>query len=475
MADTREFPLPDLGEGLTEAEIVQWLVKEGDTVDLNQPFVEVETEKALVEIPSPFAGTVEKLHGDVGEKVQVGSPLITVRTGEGAPEATPRGADKAQQQKPAQESKRTEVLVGYGPEEGASKRRKDRKIGKRDLTEEVAAAPAEEEQVADARGSIPTEVEPAGGKALATPPVRKLARDLGVDIDGIQGSGPDGRVTREDVTAASQGASRKEPARAAAPEAAPREEAEVVQLPQRPRVAAVADEEERIPVRAIRRSIAEKMARSAFTIPHVTEWLEVDATEFMRLREQLKNAPEAEGLSISPLPLVVKALLAALRKFPMVNSSWQDGDNGAEIAVKHVYHVGIATDTERGLLVPVVKNADQLNIFELSGEIKRLTTVARDGKIGPSDLTGSTITVTSIGSFGMESGTPIINYPECAILAPGVIRKKPWVVDGEIVVRDIMTLGMSFDHRIIDGAEAGRFLRYLGDLIENPARLFGVL
>jgi 2-oxoisovalerate dehydrogenase E2 component (dihydrolipoyl transacylase) len=178
-------------------------------------------------------------------------------------------------------------------------------------------------------------------------------------------------------------------------------------------------------------------------------------------------------MKISPLPIIVKALLAALRKHPLVNSSWDDETN--EIVVRHVYHIGIATDTERGLLVPVVKDADQLNIFELSREIARLAASARDGKIGPSDLTGSTITITNVGSFGMESGTPIINYPEAAILAPGVIAKRPWVVDGQIAVRDVMTLALSFDHRVLDGAEAGRFLRYLGDLIEKPARLFGVL
>jgi pyruvate dehydrogenase E2 component (dihydrolipoamide acetyltransferase) len=472
---TREFKLPDLGEGLTEAEIVQWLVKEGDPVELNQPIAEVETEKALVEIPSPFAGTVEKLHGEVGQKVAVGAPLISVVTGDDAPETG---------------RKREPNLVGYGAEEGAGKRRKDRRIGRRNEGDAALKA-AEQEEAADEAVEEEPEPEPvapaapAGKKALATPPVRKLARDLGVDIDAVEGTGPDGRVTRDDVQAAADGSKEPAPAKPAAPAAKPapaarapepaaQEDADVVELAPR-RARAGEEAEERIAVRAIRRSIAEKMARSAFSIPHVTEWLQVDATEFMRLREQLKAAPEAEGVSISPLPLVVKALLASLRKFPMVNSSWHDGDDGAEIIVKHVYHVGIATDTERGLLVPVVKNADQLNIFELAGEIKRLVDSARGGKIGPADLTGSTITVTSIGSFGMQSGTPIINHPECAVLAPGVIRKLPWVVNDEIVARDVMTLAMSFDHRIIDGAEAGRFLRYLGDLIENPARLFGVL
>ena len=424
----RDFKLPDLGEGLTEAEIVQWLVKEGDTIELNQPIVEVETEKALVEIPSPFAGTVEKIFGEVGAKVAVGSTIITVETTDDAPKTG-----------------RKEVLVGYGPEEGGSKRRKNRKIGRRE-----DEAPDQPEQPA---------------RALATPPVRKLARDLGVDIDVVNGSGKEGRVTREDVLAAADSTT-KEPAA--------EEAAEVISIAPPAQIRAVPDQtEERIPVRAIRRSIAEKMVRSAFTIPHVAEWLQVDASELMKLRTDLQASPEAKEMKISPLPIIVKALLAALRKHPLVNSSWDDETN--EIVVRHVYHIGIATDTERGLLVPVVKNADHLNIFELSREITRLAASARDGKIGPSDLTGSTITITNVGSFGMESGTPIINHPEAAILAPGVIAKRPWVVEGQVVVRDVMTLALSFDHRVLDGAEAGRFLRYLGDLIEKPARLFGVL
>lgn len=432
MADEmREFKLPDLGEGLTDAEIVQWLVKVGDVIELNQPICEVETEKAIVEIPSPFAGTVEGVFGDVGERVNVGSTILKVRTGADAPQTG-----------------RKEVLVGYGPEEGAGKRRKSRKIGRRDANDAVVE-------------DTPVEEPAAVVKALATPPVRKLARDLGVEIDSIAGTGPSGRVTREDVVAAAEGPS--EPARPA-----------VSAVPSAPLRQVVFDqEEERIPVRSIRRSIAERMVRSAFTIPHVSEWLQIDATELMALREELRNAPEAEGGKISPLPIFVKALVAALRKHPLLNSSWDEETK--EIVVKRRYHIGIAAETERGLLVPVIRDADQLNVFELSAEIARLVEAARSGKATPQELGGSTITITSIGSFGMDAGTPIINFPEAAIIAPGLIAKRPWVVNGELAVRDVMTLSASFDHRIIDGAEAGRFLRYLGDLIEKPARLFGVL
>ncbi len=432
--EVREFKLPDLGEGLTEAEIVSWIVKEGEEVALNQPIVEVETEKAIVEIPSPFAGVVEKLHGEVGERVAVGAPLISIKTSADAP----------------QTGRRQEVLVGYGPEEGKGKRRR-KKIGRRDDgAEETAEEPA------------------APAKALATPVVRKLAKDLGIDIDKLTGSGSAGRVTREDVLAASPGGARAPVAAAPAKSAA----AAAPSAPVERRVAGV-EGEERIAVRSIRRSIAERMVRSYSEIPHVTEWVTVDATELMRIRGELSAAPEAEGGKVSPLPLCVRALVASLRKFPRVNSAWDP--DGPEIVVKQHIHVGIAADTDRGLLVPVVRFADQLNVFETSREIARLVGTARDGSIGPGDLTGSTITITNVGSFGMEGGTPIINYPEAAILCLGTITPRPWVVDGEIVPRQIMTMALTFDHRILDGAEAGRFLRYLADLIESPARLLGLL
>jgi 2-oxoisovalerate dehydrogenase E2 component (dihydrolipoyl transacylase) len=419
---TREFRLPDLGEGLTEAEIVNWLVAEGDDVALNQPLVEVETEKALVEIPSPFAGKVVTLHGQVGDEVKVGAALVTIETS--AEEAA------AEQEEPPKAGGRHEVLVGYGPEEEGTTRRRRRRIGRRAQAEEPAA--------------------PA--KPQATPPVRKLAREMNVDLDTVRGTGPDGRVTREDVVAA-----------AGTPSSAPLSAPAKAEEP----------EEERIPVRAIRRSIAEKMVRSATSIPHVAEWLTVDATELLHLRDELRAAPEAKEVKISPLAIVVKALTVALRRHPLINSSWDE--EAKEIVVRRSYHIGIATDTERGLLVPVVRNADRHTIFDIAREIGRLVAAARDGSIGPGELTGSTITITNVGSFGMEAGTPIINYPECAILAVGVISARPWVVEDRIEPRSVMTLSLSFDHRIVDGAEAGRFLRHLGDLIENPARLFGAL
>lgn len=427
--ESRVFKLPDLGEGLTEAELVQWLVKEGDTVELNQPLCEVETEKALVEIPSPFAGVVEQTHGEVGERINVGAPLITIRTSAEAPTTG-----------------RKEVLVGYGPEEEGASPKRRRRVGR---GKQAAAAPEEEAE------------QPR--KALATPPVRKLAKEMAVDIDAVAGTGKDGRVTRDDVLAAAE---QRQPADG-------REAVELAPAQRLVRREAEGPEEERIPVRGTRRSIAEKMTRSAFSIPHVAEWLDVDATEMMRLRRGLQEAPEAEGLKISPLPILVKALIAALRQYPWINASWDEATG--DILVKHRYHIGIATDTEHGLLVPVVRDADQRNVFELAAEIARLAQAARDRTAGVAELTGSTITITNVGSFGMASGTPIINHPEAAILAPGVIAKRPWVVGEQIAVREIMTLALSFDHRIVDGAYAGRFLRHLGDLIEKPARLLGLL
>ncbi|MGH2830184.1 MAG: dihydrolipoamide acetyltransferase family protein, partial [Actinomycetota bacterium] len=404
MAATKEFRLPDLGEGLTDAEIVNWLVKEGEEVALNQPLVEVETEKALVEIPSPFAGVVQKLHSEVGQRVDVGSPIVTFQV-EGAEEAAAAASGPA----------RREVLVGYGPEEEGAGRRRRRKIGKRDGdTEgepepEPAPAPA---VAAKAPAVAPAAVEGNGAKVLATPPVRKLAKDLGVEIVTVTGSGPGGRVTREDVMAAAQGGAQRGQA--------PPAPAASVAAPARPVVQPGVDQ--RIQVRSIRRSIAEKMVRSYTQIPHVTEWLQVDATELMRLRKDLTAAPEAQGIKISPLPVIVKALIAALRRHPLVNSSWDDATN--EIVVKGSYHVGIATDTDRGLLVPVIHAADQLNVFEITREIVRLAQAARDHTIAVNELTGSTITITNVGSFGMEAGTPIINHPEAAILCTGAIASR---------------------------------------------------
>ena len=436
----REFKLPDLGEGLTEGEVVRWLVAEGDAIALNQPIVEVETAKAVVEIPAPYAGTVVKLHAGEGDSLDVGAPLISVDTGQGSgglkaspPEdggaATTAAADPVvAAAEPTQELQAT--LVGPGERQQARRRRVAGHARSTNGPATAAPAPA-----------------PAQQRPRATPPVRRYARDRGVDLAALVGTGRDGRITREDVDGALGDA---QPAAAAA-------------RPPRDRT------EERIPVRGTRRQIAAAMTASAFSIPHVTEFLTVDATRLMELRERLRALPAADGLKLTPLAVVAKALCVAVRSYPLMNSSW-DEDAG-DIVVKGWVNLGIATDTPTGLLVPNIKDADTLGILDLSRELARLTALARERKAAPADLTGGTITITNVGGFGVETGTPIINKPECAILATGLIAPRPWVVDGQLAVRQLMTTSVSFDHRIVDGAYAAQFLAHLRDLLEDPALL----
>ena len=431
----REFKLPDLGEGLTEGEVVRWLVAAGDAITLNQPIVEVETAKAVVEIPAPYAGTVVKLHAGEGDSLDVGAPLISVDTGGGSGglEASPpenRGAA------PEAEQELQATLVGPGERQQVRRRR----IGG---------------HTRSANGPATTTPGPAAQRPRATPPVRRYAKDRGVDLAALVGTGRDGRITREDVDGALDGTGDGvQPAAAAVAPAArqPRDRGE-----------------ERIPVRGTRRQIAAAMTASAFSIPHVTEFLTVDATRLMELRQRLRALPAADGLKLTPLAVVARALCAAVRSYPLMNSSWDEA--AGDIVVKGRVNLGIATDTPTGLLVPNIKDADTLGILDLSRELTRLTELARERKAAPADLTGGTITITNVGGFGVETGTPIINKPECAILATGLIAPRPWVVDGQLAVRQLMTTSVSFDHRIVDGAYAAQFLAHLRDLLEDPALL----
>lgn len=401
----REFLLPDLGEGLEDAEVVTWHVAEGDRVELNQTLVEVNTAKALVEIPAPWEGVVEKLHAAEGAVVKVGQPLVAIRI-----------EDEASEEGPAK-PKRQALLVGYGVEED----------------EAPAAAP-----VASASTAGTAERE---GSVRASPPVRRLAKELGVDLSAVDGTGAEGRVTREDVMNAA--ASRKPTPAEAVPEGA-----------------------RSIPVKGTRRLIAEKMARAAREVPQVTTFLTVDATALQAFREELSTGSERR---ITPLPIVVRALVEVCKEHPKLNSSFHE--EGRVILLYDRCHVGIATDTEQGLLVPVLRDADGLGIVAISEEIARLTEAARGGRAAPQDMVGSTITITNVGTFGAEYGTPIVNYPEAAILALGVIEPRALVVEGEVQARPAVTLSLSFDHRVLDGAEAGRAMRALKSLLESPFRL----
>jgi 2-oxoisovalerate dehydrogenase E2 component (dihydrolipoyl transacylase) len=444
----REFKLPDLGEGLTDGEVVRWLVAEGDTIVLNQPIVEVETAKAVVEIPSPYAGTVVKLHAAEGDTLDVGAPLLSVdAAGPAAPAAVEAPAMPAAVEAPAEapepEAAAQATLVGPGEREQVRRRR----IGVHART-----AVDDRGRVTDDSATLPHRgPEPGPGslqaaqRPRATPPVRRYAKDRGVDLTVLVGTGKDGRITREDVDGALD------------------HDAAAPTRPARDRGS------ERIPVRGTRRQIAAAMTASAFSIPHVTEFLTVDATRLMELRERLRVLPAAAELKLTPLAIVAKALCVAVRSYPLMNSSWDE--EAGEILVKGWVNLGIATDTPTGLLVPNIKDADTLGILDLSRELQRLTGLARERKAAPADLTGGTITITNVGGFGVETGTPIINKPECAIVATGLIAPRPWVVDGQLAVRQLMTTSVSFDHRIVDGAYAARFLAHLRDLLEDPALL----
>jgi len=430
----KDFLLPDLGEGLEEAEVVTWRVAEGEKIELNQPLVEVNTAKALVEIPSPFEGVVTKLHAAEGDVLEVGKPLVTIDVGgqAGAEAAAPAGQTAGDGEPLEAASPAEAAQEGVQETQEAPPRRRPMLVGYGVAEDEE---PAEQAAPVAAR----SDSEQAGPVA-ASPPVRRMAKQLGVDLASVEGSGPGGRVTREDVERAAQGTGDAD--------------------------RAPAREAERIPVRGTRRLIAEKMARSAREIPHVTTFLTVDAHWLEEYRRELTAE---SGERVSALPVIVRALAEVVHDHPKMNASF-DADRN-EIVLYPECNVGIATDTDRGLLVPVVKNVQSKGIGELARDIAELAGAAREGKIGADQMSGGTITVTNVGSFGAEFGTPIINHPEGAILATGVAELRALVVDGEVVARPAMTLSLSFDHRLLDGAEAGRALKALGDFLESPFSL----
>jgi 2-oxoisovalerate dehydrogenase E2 component (dihydrolipoyl transacylase) len=459
----KEFRLPDVGEGLTEADIVSWHVKPGDTVEINQIIVDIETAKAVVELPSPWAGTVSALLAAEGDTVDVGTPIIAVEVaGTGAASAgaetavaeapaaaTPAsgGQQDAGQEPPARQA----VLVGYGVKPGATTRRPRKAPPTRPASYPQGGT--------GGRAAPPFGGSPGANRALAKPPVRKLAKDLGVDLGALTGSGPEGSVTREDV-------------QRAAGEATVRSGYEDAVTGAGPVVAAapgLSVTEERIPVRGVRKHTAAAMVASAFSAPHVTEFLQVDVTETMAAVRRARELPEFAGVKVSPLLFVAKALLVAVARNPMINSSWDEA--AQEIVVKHYVNLGIAVAAERGLLVPSVKGAHALPLAGLARALDELAATARAGKATPADLSGGTITITNVGVFGVDAGTPILTPGEAAILAFGQVRDMPWVHQGELVVRKVTTLSLSFDHRIVDGAVGSAVLRDVGSMLEDPVRM----
>jgi pyruvate dehydrogenase E2 component (dihydrolipoamide acetyltransferase) len=492
--DLKQFKLPDVGEGLTEAEIVSWKVEPGDTIKVNEIVVEIETAKSLVELPSPFAGVVSELLVEAGTTVDVGTPIISVDVGvpggtvadadEVAPAAgTDTGTTPADATTeigtPGDEEAvepgliggpapggRTSILVGYGPRTTQAKRRprKQGAAAPESTSAETAQravqgavgvepAPVDEPELAEtevAAASTTTDGAPAGERArvLAKPPVRKMANDLGVDLAGITPTGPNGTISRSDVEQAASGAG----APAAAPAAA--------------RPAAAGERETRVPVKGVRKMTAQAMVSSAFTAPHVTEWVTVDVTRTTELVERLRTDREFRDVKVSPLLLVAKALLLAARRNPQINASWDDA--AQEIVVKHYVNLGIAAATPRGLVVPNIKDADQMSLRELAEAMAALTATARAGRTQPADMAGGTMTITNVGVFGVDAGTPILNPGESAILCFGAVRDMPWVHEGEIAVRKVTQLALSFDHRLVDGELGSRFLADVARVLEDP-------
>jgi 2-oxoisovalerate dehydrogenase E2 component (dihydrolipoyl transacylase) len=484
---TKDFLLPDLGEGLTEGEIVSWLVAVGDTVEVDQPVAEMETAKAVVEVPSPFAGTVTALHGEPGDEVEVGTPLITIDTDGGAPAAEPdeaaaeqgaaepagRPGHTAQDSevgeaipKPTDETGEDDggsgnVLVGYGTGGGGRSRR--RRAGGNGQ---------------GAAGGAPGAPHRTG-RPLAKPPVRKMAKDLGIDLADVPGSGPDGIITREDVRAfADRGAEAAQPAGSdygtGTRRAEERIEAGVsVTTPDhRPLGSAPPNDLlERRPVKGMRKAIAQQMVRSRSEIPEATTWVDADATALWELRQDL-NASQ-DRVKISPLAIIMRACVAGLREFAEVNARLDTETN--DIVLQHFVNLGFAAQTDAGLMVPVVHRADQRSILGIAEELNRLAAAARERSVRPEELSGGTFTLSNYGSFGVDGGAAVINHPEAAILGVGRISDRPWVHKGKVKVRKVMQLSIAFDHRICDGGEAAGFLRFVADCVESPTTLLGNL
>jgi len=560
VSELKQFLLPDVGEGLTEAEIVTWHVQPGDRVTINQIIVDIETAKSVVELPSPYEGVVAGLLVPEGETAYVGNPIISVEVGADAgsgPPPAPQGSTSADLVPPPpaegdggvepgihgvlapKDEERQSVLVGYGVKPSATTRRPRKPAAATSAAARAgargpaagtpagtggpttatraaaatathapsapapaaashaaapatshapasqaapshaaaashAAAPSHAAAASHASATAAARATPApaasgsaasasvtpgnGVSVLAKPPVRKLAKDLGIDLSRLSGTGPGGSVTRDDVQSAARGGQ----------EAAGLADVNAPAGPQFAAVTAVA-REERIRVRGVRKHTAAAMVASAFTAPHVTEFLQIDMTETMTATARLRSLPEFSDVRVSPLLLVAKALMVAAARHPMINSSWDE--EAQEIVVRHYVNLGIAVATDRGLVVPNVRDAHALSLPGLARALAGLTETARAGKATPADLSAGTITITNVGIFGVDTGTPILSPGEAAILAFGRVKDAPWVHDGQLAVRKVTTLALSFDHRIVDGDLGSAVLRDVGAMLEDPLRM----
>ena len=431
------FPLPDVGEGLTEAEIVSWRVKPGDEVTVNQVVCEIETAKSLVELPSPFQGVVKELLVNEGDTVLVGTPIISVEGegGDSEPDAGVTDAVGDVESSVTQEAAEPKNLVGYGtgPTTPTSRRKR-------------AQAPADAPVVTPAPVAGTDLPLAESMPVIAKPPIRKLAKDLGVSLDSVTGSGIGGEILRDDVIRhAGQATVFRNLATPEWPE----------------------NREDRIPVKGVRKAIAQAMVKSMFTAPHVSVFVDVDATRTMDFVKRLKASPDFAGIKVSPLLVMVKAMIWAVQRNPTVNSTWTE----EEIIVHHFVNMGVAAATPRGLIVPNVKEAQSLSLRDLAMALEKLTVTAREGKTTPEEMSGGTITITNLGSFGVDTGTPILNPGEVTIVALGTIKPKPWVVNGEIRARMVTTVAASFDHRVVDGDVASKFVADVAAVMEEPALL----
>ncbi|MFF7561283.1 dihydrolipoamide acetyltransferase family protein [Streptomyces pseudovenezuelae] len=460
MTDTsvREFKMPDVGEGLTEAEILKWYVQVGDTVTDGQVVCEVETAKAAVELPIPYDGVVRALHFPEGTTVDVGTSIIAIDVNGGAaPTSAPAEAAQAPaaaapvadtaEKKP---EGRQPVLVGYGVATSSTKRRPRKGV---EVPVQQASAAVQTELNGHGTPPVPE------SRPLAKPPVRKLAKDLGVDLTTVIPSGPDGIITREDVHAAATPTGTPAPATPAP----------VAAVPAAPAASYDAARETRIPVKGVRKATAAAMVGSAFTAPHVTEFVTVDVTRTLKLVEDLKQDKDFAGLRVNPLLLIAKALLVAIKRNPDINASWDEANQ--EIVLKHYVNLGIAAATPRGLIVPNIKDADAKTLPQLAEALGELVATAKEGRTSPAAMQGGTVTITNVGVFGVDTGTPILPPGESAILAVGAIKLQPWVHKGKVKPRQVTTLALSFDHRLIDGELGSKVLADVAAILEQPKKL----